>query len=149
MAIFNLAPARPGYAIDELSVGMSAVLSRRLGDSEVVKFAKISGDDNPVHLDEKYARNSAFGGRIVHGALLGGLISAVIGSKLPGPGTVYIKQSLTFCAPVRLGELVEAKIAVTQIIREKNWVMLTTTCRVGDRVVIDGDALVMPPKRPA
>src|SRR5579863_7275616 len=101
MAIFNLAPMRPGYAIDELRVGMSTVLTRRIGESDVIKFAKISGDNNPVHLDERYARNSVFGGRIVHGALLGGLISAAIGGRLPGPGTVYVKQSLTFCAPVR------------------------------------------------
>lgn len=147
MAILSLIPTRQGYFIDELSIGMSAVFARRIGEADVVKFAEVSGDDNPVHLDEDYARGTHFGGRIVHGILSAGLISAAIASKLPGPGTIYLKQSLKFCAPVRIGDVVEAMVTVAEIIAEKNRVVLTTLCRVGDLVVIDGDAVVLPPKR--
>ena len=103
MAILSLNQVRRGYFIDELSIGMSAVFSRLIGEADVVKFAEVSGDDNPVHLDEEYARLTHFGGRIVHGILSAGLISAAIAAKLPGPGTIYLKQNLRFCAPVRIG----------------------------------------------
>jgi 3-hydroxybutyryl-CoA dehydratase len=149
MALLSLTSPRQGYFIDELSIGMSAVFARRIGEADVIKFAEVSGDDNPVHLDEEYARLTHFGGRIVHGILSAGLISAAIAAKLPGPGTIYLKQNLRFCAPVRIGDIVEAKVTVAEIIAEKNRVVLTTTCSVGDLVVIDGDALVLPPKRPA
>jgi len=148
MALLSLTTPRQGYFIDELSIGMSAVFARRIGEADVIKFAEVSGDDNPVHLDEEYARLTNFGGRIVHGILSAGLISAAIAAKLPGPGTIYLKQNLKFCAPVRIGDIVEAKVTVAEIIAEKNRVVLTTTCSVGDLVVIDGDALVLPPKRP-
>jgi 3-hydroxybutyryl-CoA dehydratase len=127
---------------------MSAIFTRRIGETDVVAFAQVSGDDNPVHLDETYARLTQFGGRIVHGILTAGLISATIAAKLPGPGTIYLKQTLKFCAPVRIGDIVQAKVTVADIIAEKNRVVLTTICMVGETVVIDGDALVLPPKRP-
>ena len=149
MALLSLQSPRQGYFIDELSIGMSAVFSRRIGEADVIKFAEVSGDDNPVHLDEEYARQTHFGGRIVHGILSAGLISAAIAAKLPGPGTIYLKQNLKFCAPVRIGDMVEAKVSVAEIIAERNRVVLATTCTVGDTIVIDGDALVMPPKRDA
>jgi 3-hydroxybutyryl-CoA dehydratase len=149
MALHSLTQIRPGYYIDELSIGMSAVFSRRIREADVIKFAEVSGDDNPVHLDEEYARRTHFGGRIVHGILSAGLISATIAGKLPGPGTIYVRQNLKFCAPVRIGDVVEARVTVAEIIAEKNRVVLSTTCSVGDLVVIDGDALVLPPKRPA
>lgn len=149
MALLSLQSPRQGYFIDELTIGMSAVFSRRIGEADVIKFAEVSGDDNPVHLDEDYARQTHFGGRIVHGILSAGLISAAIAAKLPGPGTIYLKQNLKFCAPVRIGDVVEAKVSVAEIITERNRVVLATTCTVGDTIVIDGDALVMPPKRDA
>jgi 3-hydroxybutyryl-CoA dehydratase len=149
MALLSLQSPRQGYFIDELTIGMSAVFSRRIGEADVIKFAEVSGDDNPVHLDEDYARQTHFGGRIVHGILSAGLISAAIAAKLPGPGTIYLKQNLKFCAPVRIGDVVEAKVTVAEIILERNRVVLATTCMVGDTIVIDGDALVMPPKRGA
>ena len=149
MALLSLQSPRQGYFIDELTIGMSAVFSRRIGEADVIKFAEVSGDDNPVHLDEDYARQTHFGGRIVHGILSAGLISAAIAAKLPGPGTIYLKQNLKFCAPVRIGDVVEAKVSVAEIITERNRVVLATTCTVGDTIVIDGDALVMPPKREA
>jgi 3-hydroxybutyryl-CoA dehydratase len=148
MAILSLSPPRQGYFIDELSIGMSAVFIRRIAETDVVTFAEVSGDDNPVHLDEAYAQLTQFGGRIVHGILTAGLISATIAAKLPGPGTIYLKQTLKFCAPVRIGDIVQAKVTVADIIAEKNRVILTTICSVGDTVVIDGDALVLPPRRP-
>jgi 3-hydroxybutyryl-CoA dehydratase len=147
MAVVSLKPERRGYFIDELEVGMSAVFSRTIVEADVVKFAEVSGDDNPVHLDEDYARGTSFGGRIVHGILSAGLISATIAAKLPGPGTIYLRQNLKFCAPVRIGDRVEARVSVAEIILERNRVVLTTTCVVGDVIVIDGDALVLPPKR--
>ena len=149
MALLSLQSPRQGYFIDELTIGMSAVFSRRIGEADVIKFAEVSGDDNPVHLDEDYARQTHFGGRIVHGILSAGLISAAIAAKLPGPGTIYLKQNLRFCAPVRIGDVVEARVSVAEIILERNRVVLATTCTVGDTIVIDGDALVMPPKRDA
>lgn len=150
MAVLSLAAARHpprGYCIDELEIGMSEAFSRCIGEADVYKFAEVSGDDNPVHLDEEYARLSDFGGRIVHGILSAGLISAAIAGKLPGPGTIYLKQNLKFCAPVRIGDVVEARVTVAEIIAAKNRVVLTTICRVGELIVIDGDALVMPPRR--
>ena len=147
-ALPSLTQVPQGYYIDELSIGMSAVFSRRIREADVIKFAEVSGDDNPVHLDEEYARRTHFGGRIVHGILSAGLISATIAGKLPGPGTIYVRQNLKFCAPVRIGDVVEARVTVAEIIAEKNRVVLSTTCSVGDLVVIDGDALVLPPKRP-
>ena len=149
MAMLSLTSVRQGYFIDELRIGMSAVFARRIGEADVVKFAEVSGDHNPVHLDEDYARLTNFGGRIVHGILSAGLISAVIAAKLPGPGTIYLKQNLKFCAPVRIGDTVEAKVTVAEIIADRNRVVLNTTCWVGETVVIDGDALVLPPKRAA
>jgi 3-hydroxybutyryl-CoA dehydratase len=148
MAILSLTSPPQGYFIDELDIGMSAAFARRIGEADVVQFAEMSGDDNPVHLDEAYARATPFGGRIVHGILSAGLISAAIAGKLPGSGTIYLKQSLKFCAPVRIGDVVEARVTVAEIIAERNRVVLTTVCRVGDTVVIDGDALVQPPRRP-
>ena len=147
MTILSPQPIRRGLTIDELAVGMSAVFSRRIAEGDVIGFAEISGDDNPVHLDEEYARATAFGGRIVHGILSAGLISAAIAGRLPGPGTVYLQQNLMFRAPVRLGDRVEAHVTVTELIPARNRVRLATTCLVGDTVVIEGDALVLAPRR--
>jgi len=136
-----------GYALEDLSVGMTAAYEHVVTDADVVKFADISGDHNPVHLDEAYARTTRFRGRIVHGILSASFLSTAIASRLPGPGTIYLTQNLTFRAPVRIGDKVEARVTVTEIIRDKARVVLKTVCSVGDTVVIDGDALVMVPAR--
>jgi len=136
-----------GYSLEELSVGMSAVYERVVTESDVVRFADVSGDRNPVHLDEAYARTTRFKGRIAHGMLSASFLSTTIAGRLPGPGTIYLTQNLSFRAPVRIGDKVEARVTVTDIIREKARVMLKTVCRVGEIVVIDGDALVMVPAR--
>lgn len=143
----NTEPYRSGYALEDLSIGMSATYERTVTEGDVVKFAQISGDYNPVHLDEDFARRTRFKGRIVHGMLSASFLSTVIASRLPGPGTIYLTQNLSFRAPVRIGDRVEARVTVTDIIREKARVVLKTVCRVGETVVIDGDALVMVPAR--
>ena len=140
-------PREDGYALEDLSVGMTAAYQHVVTAEDVVKFADISGDHNPVHLDEAYARTTRFKGRIVHGMLSASFISTTIASRLPGPGTIYLSQNLSFRAPVRIGDRVEARVTVTDIIRDKARVMLKTVCRVGETVVIDGDALVYVPAR--
>jgi len=136
-----------GYFLEDLSVGMSARYARTVTEADLVLFAGISGDSNPVHMDATYAAKTRFGGRIVHGMLSASFLSTVIGSKLPGPGTIYLKQNLNFRAPVRIGDTVEALVTISDIVREKARIVLQTVCRVGDVVVIDGDALVMVPSR--
>lgn len=140
-------PAGVGYALEDLSVGMTDAYEHVVTEADVVQFADISGDHNPVHLDEAYARTTRFKGRIVHGMLTASFLSTTIASRLPGPGTIYLTQNLSFRAPVRIGDKVEARVTVVDIIRDKARVVLKTVCRVGDTVVIDGDALVMVPAR--
>ncbi|HWI25939.1 MAG TPA: MaoC family dehydratase [Stellaceae bacterium] len=140
-------PRETGYALEDLTVGMSAAYEHIVTERDVVQFADISGDYNPVHLDEDYARTTRFKGRIVHGMLSASFLSTTIASRLPGPGTIYLTQNLSFRAPVRIGDKVEARVTITDIMREKARVVLKTVCRVGETVVIDGDALVMVPAR--
>jgi 3-hydroxybutyryl-CoA dehydratase len=139
-------PAR-GYTIDELSAGMTASYERVVTVADIEAFAAVSGDHNPVHLDDAYAKTTMFKGRIAHGLLGASFISTVLASKLPGPGTVYLGQTLAFKRPVRPGETVEARVTVSQLNRDKGHVVLKTECRVGERVVIDGEATVLAPQR--
>ena len=138
-------PAEAGYSIEDLAVGMSAVYARTVTEADVILFAGISGDNNPVHMNELYAAQTRFKGRIVHGLLSASFVSTAIASKLPGPGSIYLSQSLVFRAPVRAGDTVEARVTVLELIPEKRRVLLKTICTVGSTVVIDGDALVMVP----
>ena len=133
--------------IEDIEIGMSRSLARTIGEREIELFAEISSDHNPVHLDEGYARDTIFEGRIAHGMLTAALISAVIGEQLPGHGTVYLGQTLKFRAPVRPGDRVEATVAVTGIEHGRRRVTLDCACRVGDRVVLEGEALVLAPSR--
>lgn len=132
-----------GYDIEDLRVGMSASFSKTITEADVVLFAGVSGDNNAMHVNEEFAATTPFGGRIAHGMLTASVISAVIANKLPGPGTIYLGQSLRFRAPVRPGETVHATVSVTEIVADRRRVTLSTTCRVGEKVVIDGSALVM------
>ena len=136
-----------GYFLEDLSVGMSASFSKTLTDADIVMFSGVSGDTNPVHLDEEYAKDTIFEGRISHGMLSAGFISAVLGTKLPGPGCIYISQNLRFKAPVRPSDTVTARVTITEIIPEKSRVILQTLCKVGETTVIDGEATVMVPTR--
>jgi 3-hydroxybutyryl-CoA dehydratase len=140
-------PEHRGYFIEELRVGMTAFFSRAITDADVISFSQLSGDTNPVHLDESYAATTPFNGRIVHGFLSASLISAAIALQLPGPGSIYLSQNLSFKAPVRIGDMVEARVTVREIIPERSRVVLSTVCLVGDLVVIEGEALVKAPTR--
>jgi 3-hydroxybutyryl-CoA dehydratase len=137
----------PGHFIEDLSVGQSASYTKTVTEADIVKFADVSGDNNPVHLDEAFAQTTMFKGRIAHGMLSAGFISTVIGTKLPGSGTIYMSQTLRFKAPVRIGDTVTATCTITEIIPEKRRAVLNTSCKVGDTVVIEGEALVMVPAR--
>jgi 3-hydroxybutyryl-CoA dehydratase len=139
-------PAR-GYAIEELEVGMSAAYERVVTTADIEAFAAVSGDHNPVHLDEAFAKTTRFKGRIAHGLLSASFISTAIAAKLPGPGSIYLAQSLSFKRPVHPGEKVEARVTVAAVNREKGQVILKTQCLVGDTVVIDGEATVLAPHR--
>lgn len=136
-----------GHSIEDLEVGMEASLSKVVGEQDLESFAAISGDNNPVHLDEEYAANSIFKGRIAHGILTAAYISAVLGTKLPGPGSIYISQSLNFRAPVRIGDEVVATVKVSDLNTEKRRVTLECACKIGNKTVLDGQAVLMVPSR--
>jgi 3-hydroxybutyryl-CoA dehydratase len=131
--------------VSDLSVGQSVSLSKTVSESDIIAFADVTGDNNPVHLDADYAATTPFKSRIAHGMLSAGYISAVIGTKLPGPGAIYMSQSLKFKAPVRIGDQVDTTCTITAIDLVKRRVSLSTECRVGDVVVVEGEALVMVP----
>ncbi|WP_378943629.1 MaoC family dehydratase [Paracoccus sp. R86501] len=133
--------------IEDLEVGMSRHLRKQITDEDIQMFATVSTDRNPVHLDDAYAQDTIFEGRIAHGMLTAGLISAVIGEQLPGHGTVYLGQTLKFMAPVRPGDVVRAEVTVETIDHSKRRVTLATRCLVGDRVVLKGEAVVLAPSR--
>ena len=133
--------------IEDLEIGMQRALARTIEVRHIELFAELSGDMNPVHLDHAYALDTVFGGRIAHGMLTAALISAVIGEQLPGHGTVYLGQSLKFRAPVRPGDRVEATVRVRELDRDRRRVTLDCACRVGDTVVLEGEALVLAPSR--
>ena len=133
--------------IQELKVGDSASMAKTISESDVYLFAGITGDHNPAHVNEEASKQTAFGGRIVHGILSAGLISAVLAMKLPGPGTIYLGQELKFTKPVRFGDTVTATCTVSEILAEKNIIKLDTICtNQAGEVVNKGVATVMPPK---
>jgi 3-hydroxybutyryl-CoA dehydratase len=136
-----------GYFIEDLTIGMSASYGKTISEADIVLFAGVSGDTNPVHLDQTFAEKTPFKTRIAHGMLSAGFISTVIGTKLPGPGAIYMSQTLRFKAPVKIGDTVTATCTVTEIIPEKKRAVLQTICKVGDTVVIEGEALIMVPSR--
>ena len=132
-----------GYYIEDLTEGMTAVFGKTITDADILMFAGVSGDTNPVHLNEEFASGTAFQGRIAHGMLTASLISTVLGTKLPGPGCIYLSQTLKFMAPVR------AEVTITSIDRERRRVVFATVCKVGGKNVLEGEALTMVPRRPA
>ena len=137
------------YHIDQLHPGMSASTSKTVTEADIILFAGISTDVNPAHLDEEYCKGTMFGTRIAHGMLSAGFISATLANKLPGPGTIYLSQTLKFKAPVKPGDTVTATVTVREVNLEKNRVILDTVCTVGGKTVIDGECLMMPPVRAA
>ncbi|MBO6518619.1 MAG: MaoC family dehydratase [Rhodospirillales bacterium] len=138
-----------GYYFEDLEVGMTDVFAKTITEADIVIFAGISGDTNPVHLNEEFAAGTMFKGTIAHGMLTSAFISTVIGTKLPGPGCIYVSQNLKFKAPVKAGETVKAKCTITELIPEKKFIKLQTQCIVGDKVVVDGEATIMVPSRAA
>jgi 3-hydroxybutyryl-CoA dehydratase len=127
-------------------IGDSASISKTFTDDDVLTFANISGDKNPIHLDEDYAAKTRFGKRLVHGILTSGLISALLGMELPGPGSIYIKQTLNFRAPVFIGDTITVKVTVTNIRKDKPIITLDTICTNQDEIlVIDGEAVLLTP----
>lgn len=136
-----------GYCIEDLSLGLSAEGAHVVTEADILAFAEVSGDFNPVHLDEAFAATTRFKGRIAHGMLSAAYISAAIGGELPGEGAVYLSQSLRFRRPVRIGDKVVTKVTVTAIDSVKRFVTLKTECSVGDLTVVDGEALVLAPSR--
>jgi len=137
-----------GYFFEDLSVGLSASLGKTITEADILMFAAVSMDTNPVHLNAEIAAESVFKQRIAHGMLSAGLISAVLGTQLPGPGTIYMGQTLRFRAPVKIGDTVTATAEVTALDPEKKRVTLKTVCTVAGKVVIEGEATVLAPSRP-
>ncbi|TVR95438.1 MAG: MaoC family dehydratase [Rhodospirillales bacterium] len=136
-----------GYYVEDLSEGMSASFGKTVTDADIVLFAGISGDTNPVHLNDDFAKKTMFKGRIAHGIFGASLISAVLGTKLPGPGCIYVNQTLRFKAPVRAGETLIASVTVKSINAAKKLVTLDTVCTVDDKTVIEGEAVLMVPSK--
>jgi len=140
----NLPPLRTLF-FEDLSIGMTETLEKTVSSSDVVGFAQLTGDRNPIHLSEHFAARTSFGKRIAHGLYTASLISAVLGTRLPGPGAIYISQTLNFRAPVKIGDTVLVTVTVRELIAEKSRARLSCICSVDDEVVLDGEALVKVP----
>jgi 3-hydroxybutyryl-CoA dehydratase len=134
---------------EDLTLGMKEVLRKTFDDTDVAEFARLSGDDNPIHLDADYAARTRFGGRIVHGLLTASLFSTLLGTRLPGPGAIYLSQTLDFRAPVRFGDPIDVSVEVVELTAKGRRARLACVARVGETVVLDGEAVVVVPPRPA
>lgn len=143
----NAFAAMNGLYLEDLKVGMSAMFGKTVTEADIMAFAGVSGDTNPIHLHDGFARSTRFGQRIAHGMLSGSFISTVIGTRLPGPGSVYIAQTMNFMAPVLIGETITAVATITAIDERRRRVTLKTQCLNGDKVVIDGEATILVPHR--
>ncbi len=142
-----LPPTRTLY-FEDLLIGLTESYEKEVKSSDVVGFAEITGDRNPIHLSEHFAAKTPFGGRVAHGLYTASLISAVIGTRLPGPGAIYLSQTLNFRAPVKIGDIVNASVEVVELVEKSRRVRLLCHCRVGDTTVLEGEALVKVPARP-
>lgn len=136
-----------GFILDELAVGQSAELTREITEDRIQRFAEASDDFNPVHMDEEFASKTAYRGRIAHGLLSASFVSAVVGTMLPGPGAIYLHQTMTFHKPVRIGDVVIGRVTVTDIDHESARVTLKTECLVNGESVLDGEAVIRVPRR--
>ncbi len=137
-----------GKSIQELKIGESAQLTRTITEKDVEEFARVTGDTNPLHLDQAYAEKTIFKGRIAHGAFSIGLLSNVLGNILPGHGTIYLSHEIKFLAPVRIGDTITARVEVLELNVERNRAKFRTTCINQDgKIVVDGIAWGMPPKK--
>jgi 3-hydroxybutyryl-CoA dehydratase len=136
------------HYFEDLEVGMEASFAKTVTEADIIAFAEVTGDHNPVHLDETYAAGTMFKTRIAHGMLTAGCISAVCGMQLPGPGAVYISQTLNFRGPVRIGDRVVAGVKLVELIPAKRRARFDCTCTVDGKLVLEGEAILMVPKRP-
>jgi len=133
------------YTINDLEVGMSASMAKTVTEADIILFAGVTGDFNPAHIDDEYAKASMFKGRIAHGMLSAGFISATLAMKLPGLGCIYMSQNMKFKAPVRIGDTVKTTVTITDVNVERKIVKLDTVCSVGDTQVVIGDCVMMKP----
>jgi 3-hydroxybutyryl-CoA dehydratase len=133
---------------EDLAIGMRATIHKTVENEDVIGFAELSGDHNPIHLSEHFARKTRFGGRIVHGLYTASLISGVIGMRLPGPGAVYISQTLRFLGPVKIGDVVDVSVEVAELTEKNRRVRLRCECRVGNEIVLDGEGVLSVPPTP-
>ena len=138
----------PIHYFEDLEVGMEASHTKRITDGDILSFANISGDCNPVHLDDEFAAGTIFKERIAHGILTASLFSTILGTKLPGPGAIYLSQSLNFRAPVKVDDVVVAAARVTHLLPEKKRVIMSCNCQVDGKTVLDGEAVILVPSRP-
>jgi len=137
-----------GRSIEEIQIGDQASFQKTITETDVYMYAGLSGDINPAHINEEFMKKTIFKGRIVHGMLTAGLVSAVLGNQLPGPGTIYLGQDLKFKAPVRFGDTIKATVTVSEKVDEKNRIICDTVCTNQEgTVVLTGTATVMPPKK--
>ena len=134
---------------EDLTVGMREAISKTVENEDVIGFAELSGDHNPIHLSEHFARKTRFGTRIVHGLYTASLISAVIGMRLPGPGAVYISQTLNFLGPVKIGDVVDVSVEVAELTEKGRRVRLKCECRVADKLVLEGEGILSVPPNPS
>jgi len=137
------------HYFEDLSVGDEAAMSRTVGEADIVAYAALSGDYNPVHINAEYAATTIFKERIAHGILSAGYISAVFGMQLPGPGSIYISQTLNFRAPVKIDDVVVTTVKLVELIPEKKRARFDTVCSVNGKPVLSGEAVLMIPQRPA
>jgi 3-hydroxybutyryl-CoA dehydratase len=136
------------YYIEDLKPGMSESFTKTVTERDIELFGEVSGDVNPVHFDEEFAKGTIFKGRIAHGVLSSSYISTVLGMKMPGPGTIFMSLTTRFKAPVRIGDTVTATCTVREVVADKRRVLFDCVCKVGEMTVVDGEALVMAPARP-
>jgi 3-hydroxybutyryl-CoA dehydratase len=136
------------YFFEDLEIGLESSFAKTISEADIIAFAEVSGDRNPVHLDEEYAAQTKFKTRIAHGMLTAGLLSAVCGMQLPGPGAIYVSQTLNFRGPVKIGDRVVAAVKVAELVPEKRRVRLDCTCTVEGNLVLEGEAILMVPRRP-
>ena len=140
-------PTTKGYAFEDLTVGMEASYRRAVTEADIIGFAEITGDKNPVHLDAAYAAGTLFKERIAHGMLSAGYISAVFGTRLPGPGAIYVSQTLSFRGPVKIGDTVTAHVRLRELVAPKRRAVFDCRCSVGEKNVLEGEAVLMVPAR--
>lgn len=141
--------ATKSYFFEDLQLGQQAQLTKTVGEKDIVAFAELSGDRNPVHLDAAYAATTMFKERIAHGMLSAAYISTVFGMQLPGPGAIYVSQTLNFKGPVKIGDTVVTTVKVAELMPEKRRVRFECVCTVNDKAVVQGEGVLMVPARPA